>query len=110
MHTGISISSTKCDQKSKKRAPLPLRERDHPCSIVGAIASSAIDERLPRGGARARVVQVRVVHLGGALEEDRIGGIPRIERLQDRRRLVGLVFVPDIHHVTLKVGFGSEQI
>src|SRR5256885_7977074 len=109
MDTEISMSSTKCDQKSKNCASSPLGECEHARGIVDAMASRAIDQHLPRRGARADIMKVGVVHLGDALQEDRVPGIACVERLEDSECFVRLVLVPDVDDVPLEVGFTAEQ-
>src|SRR5881394_3042707 len=110
MDTGILMSSTKCDQMSKKRASFALGERKYARRIVNAIAPSAIDQCLPRGRARADIMEVRVIGLGDALQEERVGRIADVKRFENGERLIGLVLVPDVDHVTLEVGFAAQQI
>jgi len=110
MDTEISMSSTKCDQKSKTCAPPSFRKREHARGIVNAIGSRAIREHLPRRRARARVVEVRVECFGDALQEDRVLRIARIERLQDVQTFVGLVLVPHVNLVPLEVRLSAKEI
>src|SRR4051812_18505879 len=109
MDVGISMSSTKCDRKSKIRTSLRPYEREDSRRVVHAIVARAITELLPHGIACSSVMQVRVVGLGETLEEDRIRRVACVEGFQDRNRLVGTVFVPDVNQVTLKVGLAAQE-
>src|SRR5437870_13921957 len=63
-------------------AQLALRARFDQRCIVDARLTRAIDQAFPRAGARVQIVKVHVVHVGNALQEDRIRRIARVERLE----------------------------
>src|SRR6267378_5699145 len=77
-------------------AQFSIRARFDQSREGDAPVSRALAQRAPRLRARDGVVQIGVVHLGYAFEEDRICRIPRVERFEQRQRVVGPLLVPDV--------------
>src|SRR5688572_31494951 len=62
------------------------------------------EQRLPRGGACSAIVKVRLADFGDALKEERIVRIASVEPLEKLQCLGGVLFVPKIDQMELKIG------
>ena len=90
-------------RQGKPRADGPARGVGH------APGTRAVEQRLPGQRAGRTIVQVHVLHLGDALEEQRVGGIARVELAQQLERARRLLFVPEINQMELVVGLALSS-
>src|SRR6516164_5522977 len=89
------------------RTELELREGSsridrHPAALTR-------EQPFPCGRAALVIVHVLVLHLGDALEKHRIRRVDLVETPQQLERAIGLVLVPEIQVVQLKIDFSAEE-